>query len=85
MGSLQKTDHIVRYAMVEAGIHRYLVGTETPRLLATSRGGSPLASSFLADLILRTLHPINAIFAWISKRPAPGLSLIGSRCGEMFH
>ena len=33
-------------------------------------------------LILRTLRPINAIFAWISKRPAPGWSLIGSRCGE---
>jgi len=37
---------------VEAGIHLYRVGTEIPRLLATSRGGIPLARSFLADLIL---------------------------------
>jgi hypothetical protein len=32
----------------EAGTHRYNVGTDTPKLCATSCGGVPLANSFLA-------------------------------------
>lgn len=32
-------------------MHRYRVGTEIPRLVATSRRGTPLASRFSADLI----------------------------------
>jgi hypothetical protein len=33
----------------DAGNQRYSVGTETPRSLATSLGGIPLANNFLAD------------------------------------
>jgi hypothetical protein len=36
------------YAREEAGTHRYSVGTETPKLCATSCGGVPLANSFRA-------------------------------------
>jgi hypothetical protein len=36
------------YVRGEAGSHRYNVGTDTCWLCATSRGGVPLASSFLA-------------------------------------
>jgi hypothetical protein len=36
------------YVSEEAGTHRYNVGTETPKLWATSFGGVPLAHSFLA-------------------------------------
>ena len=63
MGSLQKTHHIVRYAVVEAGIHRYRVGTETLGLRATSRGGTSPASSFLADLFCVGRLPFPATFA----------------------
>src|SRR6218665_1399328 len=52
MGSSQKTENKARKACVEAGTQRYSVGMDTPRLLATSLGGTPLASSFLADSIL---------------------------------
>lgn len=37
---------------MEAGSHLYKVGTETPRLLATSHVGIPLDSGFSAALIL---------------------------------
>ena len=36
------------YVSEEAGIQRYNVGTDTPKLCATSCGGVPLANSFLA-------------------------------------
>jgi hypothetical protein len=36
------------YMREEAGTHRYNVGTDTPKLCATSCGGVPLANSFLA-------------------------------------
>ena len=36
------------YVSEEAGTHRYNVGTDTPKLCATSCGGVPLANSFLA-------------------------------------
>ena len=36
------------YVREEAGTQRYSVGTDTPKLLATSCGGVPLANSFLA-------------------------------------
>ena len=36
------------YVREEAGTHRYNVGTDTPKLCATSCGGVPLANSFLA-------------------------------------
>ena len=36
------------YAREEAGTQRYNVGTDTPKLCATSCGGVPLANSFLA-------------------------------------
>ena len=36
------------YVLEEAGTQRYSVGTDTPKLLATSCGGVPLANSFLA-------------------------------------
>jgi hypothetical protein len=36
------------YVFEEAGTHRYNVGTDTPKLCATSRGGVPPANSFLA-------------------------------------
>ena len=44
------TDIPVRtlYVGEEAGTHRYSVGIDTPKLSATSCGGVPLASSFLA-------------------------------------
>ena len=35
------------YVREEAGTHRYNVGTDTPKLCATSSGGVPLANSFL--------------------------------------
>jgi hypothetical protein len=36
------------YVREEAGTQRYNVGTDTPKLFATSCGGVPLANSFLA-------------------------------------
>jgi hypothetical protein len=36
------------YVREEAGTHRYSVGTDTPKLCATSSGAVPLANSFLA-------------------------------------
>jgi hypothetical protein len=36
------------YIREEAGSHRYNVGTDTPKLCATSCGAGPLANSFLA-------------------------------------
>ena len=36
----------------EAGAKRYSIETDTPRFLATSLGGTPLASSFSANSIL---------------------------------
>jgi hypothetical protein len=36
------------YIRDEAGTQRYNVGTDTPKLCATSYGGVPLANSFLA-------------------------------------
>ena len=36
------------YAREEAGTHRYNVGTDTPKVCATSYGGVPLAKIFLA-------------------------------------
>jgi hypothetical protein len=40
------------YILVEAGTHRYNVGTDTPKLSATSLGGVPEESNFLAALTL---------------------------------
>jgi hypothetical protein len=57
LGSFQKADRIVREAMVKAGTHRYTVGTERPKLLATSRAGNPVTSRLLADLILLPVNP----------------------------
>jgi hypothetical protein len=37
------------YIREEAGSHRYNVGTDTPKLCATSCGGVPLANSLLAE------------------------------------
>ena len=37
------------YVREEAGTHRYNVGTDTPKLCATSCGGVPLTNSFRAD------------------------------------
>lgn len=42
----------IAQAGLEAGIHGYRVGTDTPRFLATSLGGVPEASSFRSDWIL---------------------------------
>ena len=36
------------YVREDAGTHRYNVGTDTPKLCATSCGGVPLANSFRA-------------------------------------
>jgi hypothetical protein len=36
------------YVRAEAGTHRYNVGTDTPKLSATSLGRVPLANSFWA-------------------------------------
>jgi hypothetical protein len=38
------------YILVEAGTQRYNVGTDTPKLWATSLGGVPEESNFLAAL-----------------------------------
>ena len=40
------------YIPEEAGTHRYNVGTDTPKLCATSLGRVPLANSFRAALNL---------------------------------
>jgi hypothetical protein len=40
------------YVREEAGTQRYSVGTDTPKLFATSCGGVPLANSFLAACTL---------------------------------
>lgn len=61
---------------VEAGSQLYRVGTETPRLLATSRAATPLESSFFAALILpsvicRLRPPLRPSWRAISK-PSPG-------------
>src|SRR6218665_3167017 len=67
MGSAEKTENKAREACVEAGTQRYSVGMDTPRFLATSLGGTPLASSFLADSIL-----LSVIFGFSPPfRPAP--------------
>ena len=68
-GGSQKTNRKVRQARSDAGTQRYNVGTDTPRLWATSRGGTPLASSFLADSILlsvicRLRPPLRSFSAW---------------------
>jgi hypothetical protein len=42
----------VLYVREEAGTQRYNVGTDTPKLCATSRAGVPLSNSFLAAWIL---------------------------------
>jgi hypothetical protein len=42
----------VLYVREEPGTQRYNVGTDTPKLCATSRAGVPLSNSFLAAWIL---------------------------------
>ena len=44
------------YVREDSGTHRYNVGTDTPKLCATSCGGVPLASSFLAAWTLPYAH-----------------------------
>ena len=46
------TSRLECYVREEAGTHRYNVGTDTPKLCATSCGGVPLANRFLAALTL---------------------------------
>ena len=48
----KSTDLRGPYGCHDAGTHLYRVGTEAPRVLTTSRAGTPLASSFLAALTL---------------------------------
>ena len=45
------------YIREEAGTHRYNVGTDTPKLCATSLGRVPLANSFSGGLNLAVGHP----------------------------
>jgi hypothetical protein len=42
-------DNLGTYILVEAGTQRYNVGTDTPKLWATSLGDLPEESSFLLD------------------------------------
>ncbi len=44
-------DHGGDYRAEDAGTQRYSVGIETPKFRATSFGGTPVASNFLADSI----------------------------------
>ena len=43
-----RQSHVLSYVREEAGTQRYNVGTDTPKLFATSGGGVPLANSFRA-------------------------------------
>ena len=76
---------VVYGSVVDAGIQRYKVGTDTPRFAATSRGGISLASNFLADSILLSviwrLRP--PLAAQLSSNLKPRASALG---GELtFH
>ncbi|MFZ0502964.1 MAG: hypothetical protein WAM44_04580 [Chthoniobacterales bacterium] len=58
---------ISTYILVEAGTQRYNVGTDTPKLWATSLGGVPEESNFLAALTLPSV--IGGIPTKVRKSP----------------
>src|SRR5260363_92862 len=64
----------LRLAVIEtgrepAGPQRYRVGTETPRFRATSRGATPLTSSFRADFsVLSVIFRLRPLFAPVDGR-----------------
>lgn len=69
------------YGYAEARIQQYSVGTDTPRFLATSRGGTPLAKSFLADSIL-----LSVIWSYTTKLSGDFQSCTGMLdCKFTFH
>jgi hypothetical protein len=66
-----------------AGTQRYNVGTDTPKLCATSCGGVPLTNSFLAAWIL--LSVIRRFFLEVKAIDQTGiLSDIGTRDQQGF-
>src|SRR5260221_4785688 len=67
------------YVREEAGTQRYNIGTDTPKLCATSRGRVPLASNFLAASTL--LQPGDRLFA-IAKT-VQGLKIIPTRSAAL--
>src|SRR5258708_29241768 len=73
----------IHYLREEAGTHRYNVGTDTPKLCATSCGGVPLANSFLAALtllsVIRRFRPPTRPRHRADSSPARVRSMINSR------
>ncbi len=71
------------YILVEAGTQRYNVGTDTPKLWATSLGGVPEESNFLAALtlpsVIRRFRPPTRPCRFAASNPACVRSIISSR------
>ena len=68
------------YILVEAGSQRYNVGTDTPKLWATSLGGVPEESNFLAALtlpsVIRRFRPPTRPCRFAASNPACVRSII---------
>jgi hypothetical protein len=79
------------YILVEAGTQRYNVGTDTPKLWATSLGDVPEESNFLAALtspsVIRRFRPPTRPCRFAASNPARVRSIISSRsiCADGAH